>query len=154
MKFVKVFLILFIVIFWLGLSYAEWSIDNEWNLIPKWDEWKAKSISKDVWSQPWKVWDKYNEHSKNIDVWTAFASWVFSWDVVFDYFKYIAQLLSKLWLVIWAWMIIYAWYKYTVWVFTQDTSKSWKDTVKWAIYWLLIIIFSYAIMKILMSMFW
>jgi hypothetical protein len=51
-------------------------------------------------------------------------------------------------------MIIYAWYKYATGVFTWDASKSWKDAIKWAIYGLLIVIFSYSIMKILLSMFW
>jgi len=50
-------------------------------------------------------------------------------------------------------MIIYAGYKYASWVFTGDASKWWKDAIKWAIYGILIIIFSYAIMKILLAMF-
>ena len=122
--------------------------DDSWTLIPEWDA----SASKTVWETPWKVWETYNNNTPS-NVWDAFASWVFSWDTIFDFFKHIAKILSEMWLVIWAGMIIYAWYKYASGVFTGDASKWWKDAIKWAIYGVLIVIFSYAIMKILLAMF-
>ena len=136
---------IFVILPW-NISFAE--DDAWWTIIPEWTPWAASS----VWDTPWKVWENYNAAA-----WTnagdAFASWVFSWDSIFDFFKYLASFLSNIWLVIWAGMIIYAWYKYAVWVFTGDASKWWQDALKWAIYWVLIIIFSYAIMKILLSVF-
>jgi len=126
--------------------------DDSWTIIPKTKQ-DTSSISKQVWETEWKVWENYNTLSKNTDVWSAFASWVFSWDTIFEFFKHIAKVLSEIGLVIWAGMIIYAGYKYASWVFTGDASKWWKDAIKWAIYGVLIIIFSYAIMKILLAMF-
>jgi len=150
--------ILLIVLFLLmsvsvNFSFAD---DDTWTLIPKanWDVSKIKDEVKKVASKPWEVWKNYDEVSKNIDPGTAFATWIFSWDTIFAFLKHIAKLLSEMWLVIGAGMIIYAGYKYASWVFTWDASKWWKDAIKWAIYGLLIVIFSYAIMRLLLAMFW
>ena len=152
----KVLKILMIGVLSLSLFSFWFAEDDDWTLIPSkwtWDK-GVEQMVKEVWSKPWKVWDNYNKQAEKIDVGTAFATGIFSWDTIFEYFKYIAQLLSKIGLVVWAGMIIYAGYKYVIGVFTQDTSKSGKDTVKWAIYGLLIVIFSYAIMRLLMAIFW
>jgi len=144
--------IIFFVIssfFILGInSYAQ--EEDNWTLIPEWDASAASEVS-NAW--PGKVWEKYNEKAQNITPWDSFASWVFSWNSVFAFFKYLAKTLSGIWLVIWAAMIIYAGYKYATWVFTWDAAKWWQDALKWAIYWVLIVIFSYAIMKILIGVF-
>lgn len=134
------------------ISYAT----DDWTLIPEWSWDKAAKAIESVWKTPWEVWKNYNNQASDLkdDVWTAFASWVFSWDIILNFLKYLANLLSWIWLVVGAGMIIYAGYKYASWVFTGDASKWWKDAIKWAIYWVLIIIFSYAIIKILLWMFW
>jgi len=148
----KIIISIFVIINSLSV-YTYW---DDWNIIPEWSWTKAKKAVQAVWKDPSKVWKNYNEQSENMkdDVWTAFASWIFNWDTIYNFLAYIAKLLSWIGLVIWAGMIIYAWYKYAMWVFTADASKWWKDAVKQAIYWVLIIIFSYAIMKILLWMFW
>jgi len=138
--------------------------DSGWTLIPSAgenSESTVKTVDIYVWTRvEWNkttVWDNYKWASENLvkdNVGLAFATGVFTWDTIFSYLKYIAKLLSQIGLVIWAAMIIYAGYKYAMWVFTQDTSKGWKDAIKWAIYGLLIVIFSYAIMRILLAMFW
>ena len=125
--------------------------DSDWTIIPK----GSSDAATKVWNaKAWHVWEAYSWASKNISVWDAFASGVFSWDTIFSFLKHIAKVLSEIWLVIWAAMIIYAGYKYASGVFTWDASKWWKDAIKWAIYGVLIVIFSYAIMKILLAMFW
>ncbi len=148
----KLVLLTAIVLSVFVFSHAE---DSSWTIIPEASSWgKASSAVNKVWKDPWKVWENYNNEAKNMDVWDSFASWIFTWDTILEFLKHIANVLSWIWLVIWAWMIIYAWYKYSVWVFTGDASKWWKDAVKWAIYGVLIVIFSYAIMQILLWMFW
>lgn len=146
-----------IILIWIMLTFFSFiniqntfATDDTWTIIPKGE---VSNNAKNIWEKPWEVWEKYNNASKNVSVWDAFASWVFSWDTIFLFLKHIAKVLSEMGLVIWAAMIIYAWYKYATWVFTWDASKWWQDAVKGAIYWLLIVIFSYAIMKILLSMF-
>jgi len=142
----KLLVIAFILTGFTSISYA-WS-SAWWSLIPEWNNGAADS----VWSAAWHVWDTYNWVAwKN--AWDSFASWVFSWDSVFDFFRYLARTLSQIWLVVWALMIIYAWYKYASWVFTGDASKWWQDAIKSAIYWVLIVIFAYAIMKLLLTAF-
>ena len=155
MKILKFLIIWILAINLFSFWFASDSTDDSWTLIPEGSGTKAETIVEKIWS--WKnetVWKKYNDESKGISVWTAFASWVFSWDTIFAFLKHIAKVLSEMWLVIWAGMIIYAGYKYATWVFTWDASKWWKDAIKWAIYWLLIVIFSYAIMRILLAIFW
>jgi len=146
-KLLLVFFLSVFIFFW-----CSFGADDSWTLIPK-TEQDIASQSKEVWSRAWKVWENYNTLSQNTDVWASFSTWIFSWDTIFYFLKHIAKVLSEIWLVVWAAMIIYAWYKYASGVFTWDASKWWKDAIKWAIYWLLIVIFSYAIMKILLSMF-
>jgi len=154
----KLVLLMFIIIA-SSFVYTYWTSDtlsdDAWTIIPKLSSWdKVQKAVEEVWKTPWKVWKNYNTKAKDMNVWDSFASWIFTWDTIFNFLKHIANVLSQIGLVIWAWMIIYAWYKYATWVFTGDASKWWKDAVKWAIYWVLIVIFSYAIMKILLWMFW
>jgi len=149
-KLIKIILIWIMLTFFSFLNIqSSFAADDSWTIIPKGDGGTSSSNVKTAW----KVWEEYSWAAANISVWNAFASWIFSWDTIFKFLKHIAKVLSEMWLVIWAAMIIYAGYKYATWVFTWDASKWWQDAVKWAIYWLLIVIFSYAIMKILLSMF-
>jgi len=142
-------ILLVIAIFILSLfQFVLAGDDAWWSLIPEWDAGAAST----VWSAPWGVWNAYNASAWS-NAWDAFASWVFSWESVFSFFKYLAKTLSQIWLVVWAVMIIYAWYKYASWVFTGDASKWWQDAIKSAILGVLVVIFSYAIMKLLISTF-
>jgi len=145
-KILSIIKLIFFVIITFFLSFVSTyaaAEDDGWTLIPEW--WaKAPPIA------PWWVSATFAGSSS---AWDAFSSWVFNWDNVFDFFRYLARALSGIWLVIWAAMIVYAGYKYATWVFTWDAAKWWQDAIKWAIYWVLIVIFSYAIMKLLISTF-
>lgn len=106
----------------------------------------------------WTVWQRYNDqatkYSNNttVDVGACFATGIFSWDCINDYIVYIIRFLSQVWLVIGAMMIIWSGYKYASAVFTWSWSPN-TDNIKNAIIWVVIIIFSYAIIRILSSMF-
>ena len=147
----KLLITFFSFVFVIAVSFAE---DNSWTIIPKTDSTEVLEITE------WKsLLEEYRKFAKekvdaNKDIWLAFKTWVFSWDTIFEYLKYLAKLLSQIWLVVGAAMIIYAGYKYATWVFTQDVAKWWRDAIKSAIFWLLIVIFSYAIIKLLLNMFW
>jgi len=162
-KNIFVVLFMFVLLFNLfNFSFAE--TKDGWTLIPDAGENSENTIrevdgyvgTKVEWNTN-TVWDNYHWANDNLvkhDVWLAFATWVFSWDTIFNFLKYLAKLISEIGLVIWAGMIIYAGYKYATGVFTWDASKWGKDAIKGAIYWLLIVIFSYAIMRLLLAMFW
>ena len=111
---------------------------------------KVKDIS-DAW---WRVREEYDDKYESIknDLWAQFASWIMSWDTLLNFAAYVVWWMSQIWLIIWALMIIYSWYLYASSVFTWNATK-WAEPVRNAIIWIIIIIFSYAIIKIVSEMF-
>lgn len=104
-----------------------------------------------IWSEWWHVWEKYNKVAEDKSFTTSqqIASWIMNWDTILNYLVFVVQFLSQLWLVVGVVFIMYAGYGYMLSVF-----KGWKvptETVKNAIIWVIIVIFSYAIMKTLTS---
>jgi hypothetical protein len=81
------------------------------------------------------------------------ASWIMTRDTLLDYMVYLVKFLSQLWLLFWASMIIYAWYIYASSIFRWWDASKWKTAISRAIIWVVIITFSYAIMKLLTSAF-
>ena len=121
----------------------------DWTIIPKQDGGAY------VYPESGKIWDNYNATAKiNEDkVGTAFASGTFTWTTLMNYLKYLVRFLSWIGLIIWAVMIIFGWYKYASGVFTGKATTG-NEPIKLAIYWVLIIIFSYAIIKFLLAALW
>lgn len=142
-------------------SRVNWAGDDmevKWfNIMPELKEDEIAEVDSDIqkiWSEWWKVREKYNEIASNPDFTTKeqVASWIMNWDTIMNYLVFIVQFLSQLGLVVWAGFIIYAWYKYMSSSFSGGKVPS--STVTNAIIWILIVIFSYAIMKILTSFIW
>ena len=108
----------------------------------------------EIWEAPWHVREKYNETANSTWFTTQkqIASWIMNRDTIMNYIVFIVKFLSQLWLLVWAWFIMYAWYKYMISVF--NWQKTGFSTLKNAIIWVIIVIFSYAIMKILTSIIW
>jgi len=106
-------------------------------------------------ANPWEVWDTYNIHAKRTEnlPGNAFADWTFTWTTILNYMKYLVKFLSGIGLVIGAVMIIFGGYKYAMGVFTGKAS-TWNEPIKLAIQWVLVIIFSYAIIKFLLAALW
>lgn len=125
------------------------------NIIPELTEEKINSNQEaitSIWQSWWKVWEKYNEIASSSDFSTSqqITTWIMNWDTIMNYLVFIVQFLSQLWLVVWFWFIMYAWYKYMLSVF--DNGKTPSSTITNAIIWIIIVIFSYAIMKILTAL--
>lgn len=107
----------------------------------------------------WSVRDRYNKIVDTStkqwwykdDVGAQFATWIFSWDGVLSYFVYIVRFISQIGLVIGAGMIIYTGYKYASAVFSGKSPS--MSMVTTAIEGILVIIFSYAIMRALTAAF-
>lgn len=124
------------------------------NIIPELESWEVEEIWKNVeeiWKNPWKVWDKYNEIAASDDFTTSqqLSSWIMNRDTILNYLTFIIKFLSQLWLLVWTIFIMIAWYKYVVSLFNWWKVPS--ESVKNAIIWIIIVIFSYAIMRILTS---
>ena len=116
---------------------------------------EVENAIRDVWSKWGEVWKKYNDkYEKKLknDLWAQIATGIMWWDTILLFLKYLIKWLSQLGMVIGALMIIYAWYIYATAVFTWNATK-WSTPVKNAIIWIIIIISSYVIMKILVNMF-
>lgn len=116
----------------------EWSTDNAWQ--------KVKEVS--VW---WQVWKNYRDivNSWNLSLWDKFASGIMSRDTILDYVVYLIEFLSWIGLLIGAVAIIYVWYD-------KLALQYFKWTPKWVIaviIWVIVLSFSYAIIKALRSAF-
>ena len=125
------------------------------NIIPKLDSGqvdKAEKAIKEVWQTGWKVMDTYNQKAGELKTSEQIATWIMNRDTIINYLVFVVQFISQLWITIWVIFIMYAWYQYMLSVF-----KWWKapsDMVKNAIIWVIIVIFSYAILKTLTSLIW
>jgi hypothetical protein len=125
------------------------------NIMPELDDnelWKINDQIKTIWSEAWHVMDHYNEEASNMKTSEQLASWVMNRDTIMNYLIFFVQFLSQIWLVVWTVFIMYAGYKYMLSAFGKGGVSS-KIIVN-AIIWVLIIIFSYAIMRILTSFIW
>lgn len=154
---IKICLILTISTFFLFLKsntiYAD-EISVDWfNIIPKLTDSEISVIDekiKNIWSS-WKyVMEKYREEAKHLETKEKVASWIMDRNTIMDYLVFVVQFLSQLGLLVWAGFIIYAWYNYMISVINK--GKTSNAPILNAIIWIIIIIFSYAIMKTLTSL--
>ena len=131
-------------------------LEVDWfNIMPELTEGEISDIDKKIeiiWSEWWYVWDHYNDEATRLTTSQQVASWIMNWDTIMNYLVFIVQFLSQLGLVVWAVFIMIAWYKYAVSLFQWWKTPS--STVKNAIIGILIVIFSFAIMRTLTSFIW
>ena len=114
---------------------------------------KVKEIAK----KPGQVIETYNQQaedlSKKWDLGSAFATWIFNRDLILLYIAYLVQFLSQLGMLIWWVMVVYAGYLYAGTIFNFGDVPWAKKAITQAIQGIVVITFSYAILKILTSMF-
>ena len=141
-KLLKIFVIMFM---WPCFSFV-WAQDI--SIIPEWDNvWNiVREIA--TWG---KVWANYRDKVEhwNLTLWQQFASWIMSWDTILDYCVYLAKFLWEVALLVWALALIYLWYE-KIWKAIKPESSTPYSKV---IIWLLVIIFAYAIIKLIWSAF-
>jgi len=127
----------------------------DFEIIPKATEDVGGVVNKiGSWGHVWDEYDKvaswYQQEGKLAE---AFASGVFTRSLVLDYVVYVIQFLSQIGLFVGALMIIYAGYIYASSIFTGKESGAGNKAITNAIIWVLVIVFSYAIMKLITSAF-
>ena len=133
-------------------------INVEWfNIIPELTETQldeANTRINRIWETWWKVMERYREEAEKLKDKPSqqIAQWIMDWDTIMNYLVFVVKFLSQLWLAVWVIFIMYAWYKYMLSIFNWWKTPS--STLLNAIIWVVIIIFSYAIMKILTSIIW
>lgn len=139
-------------------AFAAWNWDNidvDYYIIPKIEDESLEKIqekTKEIWMSWWHVMDTYRDVAKTLTTAECLSSWIMTRDCVMNYLVFVIKFLSQLWLIIWTGFIIFAGYKYMINVFGWNTINKWMVTN--AIIWIIIIIFSYAIMKTLTSIVW
>jgi hypothetical protein len=129
--------------------------DENLSVIDKVTDEEANHINqriKFISATPWKVRINIHNAHEDLSFSERWAGWILEIDDIMNYMVQIIQFLSQLGLVVWTIFIMYAGYKYMFSAFGKGGVSS-KIIVN-AIVWVLIIIFSYAIMRILTSVIW
>lgn len=112
---------------------------------------------KEIGKNPGKVLETYNNKADDLaqkgDLGSAFATGIFNRNLILLYIAYLVQFLSQLGILIWGIMVVYAGYLYAGTIFGFWDVKWAKSAIEQAIKGILVISFSYAILKILTSMF-
>lgn len=132
-------------------------LEVDWfEIMPKLETGDIEDINKTIQqiASWWHVWEEYNKAAPNMTTTKQLNSWIMTRDTLLNYLVFIVKFLSQLWLLVWAGFIIVAWYKYMLAVFQWWKTSAWTSTLSNAIIWVIIVIFSYAIMKILTSIIW
>lgn len=146
-----------LIIFPNSVSMADKELDVDWfNIMPELSDEEISKVDKaikDIWTTWRKVRDTYNQKASELSTSQQVASWIMNWDTIMNYLVFIVQFLSQLWLLVWALFIIYAWYKYMTNILLWSKSTP-STAIKNAVIWVIIVIFSYAIMRVLTSFIW
>lgn len=101
------------------------------------------------------VRDTYNQKASDMknSIGDQMASGIMTRDTLLDYVVYLVRFLSQIGIVIGVVMIIYAGYLYASSIFSQSNMSKGKTALTNAIIGVLVVVFSYAIMKLLTSAF-
>ena len=145
----KIWLPIFLLTFSLYTQADSFNITRELtdNEITKVNR-RIKIISWD----PWNVSSNIHKAHEDLNLFERLASWILEIEDIMDYLVLVVKFLSQLWLLVWMVFIMYAWYQYIISVFNWWKVPS--NTIKNAIIWVIIVIFSYAIMRFLTSIIW
>lgn len=127
--------------------------DVKFEIIPKVNSGDLQNVNTTILDSNDDIRDIYNKQADTLgaqDGGTALqvASGVMNRDTIINYAIMVLRFLSQLWLLIWWLMIVYTGWKYIMAVITGDSAPS-SELIKNAIIGILVIIFSYAILRIL-----
>ncbi len=133
--------------------------DEPFELIPKTKDTKRqedvvklqKKSNEDFWEQyndiaKWYVKDKDKEW-----LWKMLASWIVTRDTILLLLTSVIRFVSNAALVFGSAMFIYAWYLYISSAIAWDSTWKANEAMKNAVIWVVIVIFSYAIQRIVVE---
>lgn len=134
--------------------FAAAQTNTDFEIVPQAQD--AAQVQDDVnyvWGQWWSVRDRYNDRAQDMEwkVGDQLASGIMTRDTLLDYVVYLVKFLSQLGLLIGWLMVVYAGYLYATTIFWWWDASKWKKAITNAIVGILVIAFSYAIMKLLTS---
>lgn len=127
--------------------------DVKFEIIPKVDPTDLQQVNHDIMNTNGNIRDVYDNHADTLGAQeggTALqvASGVMNRDTIINYAIMVLRFLSQLGLLIGWLMVVYTGWKYIMSVITGDSAPS-SELIKNAILGILVIIFSYAILRIL-----
>lgn len=128
----------------------------EFQVIPEKEKdsaWQSNVVELGKKETSWKFWTVYNQKADSMKLGGRFASGIFNWDSILDYAAYLVKFIANLALVIGSLMVIYAGYLYVTSMYMGDNSGKANGAIKRAAIGIAVIIFSYAVMRILISAF-
>lgn len=137
----------------------EWEIEVDWfNILPELEDETISDINekiKEIWENAGRVMDNYRQAAsgRNDDPWKQIQSWIMNWGTITNYITFVIKFLSQVWIAVWALFIMIAWYRYMISVFKWWQAPKSSSIIN-AIIWVIIVIFSYAIMRTLTSIIW
>lgn len=123
-------------------------------IIPEANQSNVISNVNSVGKEGGHVWDNYDEVLKNKpSLEDSLASWIMDWDTILLYAARFVNYMSQLWIFIGACFLVYAGYVYATSIFNNGDVKKWNTAIHNALLWVVIITFSYALMKFIVSAF-
>jgi len=142
------------LLLWPIVSFAQ--TPNDYEIIPK--ATNQDTVNKavvEVGASWGNVRDVYNQKASDMknSVGDQIASGIMTRDTLLDYIVYLVRFLSQIGILIGVIMIIYAGYLYASSIFNQSNMSKGKTALTNAIIGVLVVVFSYAIMKLLTSAF-
>ncbi len=141
------------------LSIPTWTAaqnaSNDYEIIPKASSGgEVEAAVEAVGKEGGNVRDTYTEKADELKtLGNQMASGIMTWDTLLNYIVYLVRFLSQIGIVIGVVMIIYAGYLYASSVFSPGNMTKGKSALTNAIIGVLVVTFSYAIMKLLTSAF-
>jgi len=141
-----------------GMTSQTYAQGDAFELIPAPEAsygWTVDKLTK-----PWvKFWEEYNKEGDEFnkgerDLGAAMGSGIITWDTILTLLTQIIKFIANTSMVIGAAMFIYAWYLYVTAVYSWEgqTSKA-NEAIKDAVIGIVLVIFSYAIQKIVVQSF-
>lgn len=112
-----------------------------------WQSGQLENAHDRIIDTDWKVRTEYNKEVKKLTTAQQITSWIMTWDTLLDYWQNILIFLSQAWIAMGGLMFIYVGYQYIMSIIGWESPK--KSLITNAIIGILVIIFSYAIMRIL-----
>lgn len=146
----------FLVSIFVTVTYAKtYAETNDFYILPETEEDPTVSVEK-ISNSGGNVWDTYDDEAYKLggaetnqkNLGQQMASGIMTRDTLIDYVVYALRFMSQMGLIIGACMFIYSWYTYASHAIHGEPGNA-KGAIPDAIIGICIIIFSYAIMKIL-----
>lgn len=142
-----------------GTLVSAWNADDSFVLIPEAkNDWWVQDVQnlqkikkdKDFWTDYNTAWDNY---AWDKDVGSQMASWIITRDTILLLVVRIVKFVSNAALVVGSLMVIYAWYLYVMSAIAWDQTSQANEAIKDAIIGIVVVIFSYAIQKLVIEAF-